>query len=48
MSRSTSGLTRAPMSSISDTAAKAVTHAAVAAAPTGIGSSPWLGSRTSR
>ena len=48
MSRSTSGLTRAPMSSISATAANATTQAAVASVPTTTGSSPWLGSRTSR
>ena len=48
ISRITSGLTRAPMSSISDTAANAVTQPAVAAAPTATGSRPWLGSRTSR
>ena len=48
MSRITSGLTRAPMSSISETAAKATTQAAVASVPTASGISPWLGSRTSR
>jgi hypothetical protein len=47
MSRSTSGLTVAPTSSMNDTAANASTHAPVATAPTANGSSPWLGSRTS-
>jgi hypothetical protein len=47
MSRSTSGLTVAPTSSMNDTAANASTHAPVATAPTASGSSPWLGSRTS-
>ena len=48
MSRITSGLTRAPTSSMKETAAKVRTQPAVAAAPTGTGISPWLGSRTSR
>ena len=48
MSRNTSGLTDAPTSSMNETAAKAITQPTVAAAPTGIGISPWAGSRTSR